>query len=456
MKKNVRTSCYGVKRPHLMPLKSSLPIVLLFALSLLFTTHLSAFPGRIGVMPFENVTKDSSLDWLSMGIPETITSDLLVIKGIVLVDRLQLRKVLREQGLQLTGAIDEATAVKVGKLIGADILVVGAFQKQAQTMRLTARFVNVQTGGILQTAKATGKLNDIFDLQDQIVKDLVKNLNIELKQNELIQLAEKPTESLEAYEHFGKGSLLEARKDYPGALKELQKATTADSKFALPKTKYTDIFLSLNKGNYWTYEGTSSMSEGGVPENHVVATSRAGGNELFNGIPVFSYITGGEAQSSSVGNIQLKVTTYYVKKDDGIYTVGSKIESSIVKPKPSVQTIIFEPPYLVFPYDIEVGQKWEVNSAFKDMEGTTGKQEEKREVTKRETIAVPAGTFDCFVIESRQESKVKVPGFSGSGTSIITMWYAPGVGTIKTRMKSEMAKTTAVSESVLKEYHIEE
>jgi len=449
----------SVHGPRLVPLKSSLPVIL-FALSLLVTTHLSAFAERVGVMPFENVTQDSSLDWLSMGIPETITSDLLVIKGVVLVERLQLRKVLSEQSLQLTGAIDEATAVKVGKLIGADILVVGAFQKQAQTIRLTARFVNVQTSGILQTAKATGNLKDIFDLQDQIVKDLVKNLNIELKQNELTKLAEKPTESLEAYEHFGQGSLLEARKDYPGALMELQKASVADPKFALAKTKFTEIYLSLNKGNYWTYETTSKFTGNVKMQQYGMATNRAGGNELFNGMPVFTYISGGESQSSFAGNIQSKITTYYVKKDDGIYMVGLK-NDAMAKNRPVLQTIIYEPPYLVYPYDMEVGKKWEVNSAIK-MGGnipSSAKQEEKREVINRETITVSAGTFDCFVIESRSSLKGKNAGLFGgsySAATIVTTWFAQGVGTIKTRTEMETSGTTIVGEQALKEYHIEE
>jgi len=450
----------GVPGPRLVPLKSSLPIVVFFTLFLLFTTNLSAFAERVGVMPFENVTQDSSLDWLSMGIPETITSDLLVIKGVVLVERLQLRKALREQSLQLTGAIDEATAVKVGKLIGADILVVGAFQKQAQTVRLTARFVNVQTSGILQTAKATGNLNDIFDLQDQIVKDLVKNLNIELKQNELTQLAEKPTESLEAYQHFGRGSLLEARKDYPGALKELQKASAADPKFALAKSKFTDIFLSLNKGNYWTYEKTSKMTGKVKMQQYGITTERAGGNELFNGMPVFSYISEGESQSSHGGNIQSQKSSYYVKKDDGIYIVGLK-NDAMAKTGPILQAIIYEPPYLVYPYDMEVGKKWEANSSIK-MGGnipSSAKQEEKREVVNRETITVPAGTFDCFVIESRSSLKGKNAGLFGpsySATTLVTKWFAQGVGTIKLRTEMETSGTTIVNEQVLKEYHIEE
>jgi TolB-like protein len=405
-----------------------------------------------------------------MGIPETITNDLLAIKGIALIERLHLRKVMDEQALQLTGAIDEATAVKVGELIGADILVVGAFQKQAQMVRLTARFVNVQTGGILQTAKATGTLDDIFDLQDRIVQDLLKNLNIELNQNEREQLAEKPTESLEAYQHFGQGSLLQARKDYTGALEELQKASAADPEFSLIKRKFAEIFLSLNKGNYWTYETTSKSTiislKNKENESHGTDTHRAGGHELFNGMSVFSYISGGESQLNGAytGNIQSKISGYFVKKDDGIYMVGVKSDVMTNKGQ-SLTTMIYEPPCLFYPYDMEVGKKWDVNSALKiEISGTTSlkstsKQEEKKEVINRETITVPAGTFDCFVIESSSSFQGKVSGLVGasySGTTVATTWFAQGVGTIKTRTETKTKQMTSAAESVLKEYQIDE
>jgi TolB-like protein len=448
-----------------LPLKFSIGLVFVFTLVTLIAAN-----QRVAVMPFENTTRDSTLDWLSMGIPETITNDLLAFKGIVLIERLQLRKVMDEQALQLTGAVDEATAVKVGELIGADIIVVGAFQKQAAMVRLTARFVNVQSGDVLQTAKATGKLDAIFDLQDQIVQDLLKNLNVELKQSELEKLAEKPTESLEAYQHFGQGALLQAKKDYTGALKELQQASAADPEFALVKRKFAEIFLSLNKGNYWTYETTSRTTllfmKNKETESRGTATNRAGGQEVFNGMQVFSYVTGSETQSNGVytGNTQSTSSSYFVKNTDGIYMVGA--QSDVMTNKGQLlTTMVYEPSYLFFPYDMEVGKKWDVNTVIKiKISGMTSltssqKQDEKRAVLTRETITVPAGAFDCFVIESMSVLAGKNAGLFGasySGTTVTTTWFAQGVGTIKTRMETKTKQMTSAVESVLKEYHIEE
>lgn len=431
--------------------------IVLLALPILLSAGPIANAQRVGVMPFENVNQDSSMNWLSLGIPETIMSDLQYVNGIVLVERTQLRNVMREQSLQLTGAIDEATVIKVGKLVGADILVVGAYQKQDETIRLTARFVKVQSGDIIRTAKATGNLSDIFTLQDQIVNDLINNLKIVLNQNELNQLAIKPTESLEAYKHFGQGSLLEAKMDYTGAFKEIKKATEVDPNFTIANQKFNDIFLSLNKKNYWTYETTSESPDFG--KANVTTTDKAGARELFNNLSVFSYFSESIVQTSNGSRTQ-GYTFYYIKKDDGIYMVGDKLESKDTQPNVLLVSY-YEPPYLTYPYDMEVGKKWNVQSKVKVTTGDLSfsgsvKLGEEREVVQRETITVPAGTFDCYVIEIRQKSKAGAFIFSVSGTNIVKTWFSQGVGIIKTRTETiKGGKTIAVSEKLLKEYHIE-
>jgi TolB-like protein len=425
-------------------------------------TNLFATTQSVAVMHFENTMKDSTLDWLSVGIPETITNDLLAIKGLALVERVQLRKVMDEQALQLTGAVDDKTAIKVGKLIGANVLVIGAFQKQGEVIRLTARFVDVQTGGVIQTAKATGKMDDIFDLQDQIVKELAKNLNIELKQQELANIAVKPTESLDAYQHFGQGALLQEKKDYQGAAKELKKATVIDPKFSLAKNKFAEIFLSLNKGNYWTYESETTQKLLSMNDQvHSMQTYNAKGQEIFNGVPVFSYIREVESESN---NVKLKSTIYeyYVKKGDGIYTVGTKTDGTFMegefKGEHSKTETVYDPPYLIYPYDLEVGKKWNMTTMLK-MKGSgissmnsTAKWEEKFEVTGYESVTVPVGTFDCFVL--KRESTMKGEGYSA--TIVTVTWFAQGVGIVKSRTESVLTGYKIVLEEALKDYHIEE
>jgi hypothetical protein len=136
--------------------------------------------------------------------------------------------------------------------------------------------------------------------------------------------------------------------------------------------------------------------------------------------------------------------------------------------KKMVTTSIFDPPYLLYPYDLEVGKQWVSNPKVKvTISGilstnSVASQEEKTEVISRETITVPAGTFDCYVIKSESTLKGKNSGFFTGGRysakTVTTTWFAQGVGIIKSQTKMEVGKETtkASVESVLSNYHIEE
>lgn len=125
----------------------------------------------LAVMPFRNLNADASLAWLEHGIAETMVSDLKKL-GRPVVERAALDRALAEIALAEGGAVTEATAARAGKLVGARTVVVGGFQKAGGELRITARFVAVETGVVEGTAKATGKMERVFELQDEIVAAL--------------------------------------------------------------------------------------------------------------------------------------------------------------------------------------------------------------------------------------------------------------------------------------------
>lgn len=126
----------------------------------------------VAVMPFKNLNADAELEWLRAGIAETLLADLRK-SGTAIVERDQLDKAMTEIALQGGRGTDESTAARVGRMTGARTVVVGAFQKAGKNVRITARFVVVETGVVQDTAKVTGPLTRIFHLQDEIVARLL-------------------------------------------------------------------------------------------------------------------------------------------------------------------------------------------------------------------------------------------------------------------------------------------
>lgn len=186
----------------------------------------------VGVMPFENINRDKKIEWLSKGIAETITTDLKNVSDLIMVERLQIKRVLEEIKLSMTGLIDEKTAQKAGQLMGADLMVVGGYQKFGDEIRITARFVKVETGEITRTTKVTGWLSEIFDLQDQIVLEITDNLNVKLSDIEKKKIARKPTINLKAYRFFNQGIDAYYDEDYNLSIKLYTRALRADPNYA--------------------------------------------------------------------------------------------------------------------------------------------------------------------------------------------------------------------------------
>lgn len=117
---------------------------------------------------------------LADGIPIILGSELVTHPAIQLVERENLQKVMNELNLARTDMVDAQQAVKVGKLLNAQYLVLGGFLVDTkENMQLTSRVVEVETGLIKSATKVSGKGQDVFELVAKLTKALSPLLNIE-------------------------------------------------------------------------------------------------------------------------------------------------------------------------------------------------------------------------------------------------------------------------------------
>jgi hypothetical protein len=81
-----------------------------------------------------------------------ISGELEVIwvnEGYTIIDRSQLDRIRREQNFQMSGEVDDATAVSIGKIIGASIIVTGRVDGEGNLRRLRLRALNTQTAQVV-------------------------------------------------------------------------------------------------------------------------------------------------------------------------------------------------------------------------------------------------------------------------------------------------------------------
>ena len=75
-----------------------------------------------------------------------------VNEGYVLTDRAQLDNIRREQNFQMSGEVDDRTAVDIGRFLGADVIVTGTVDGQGNLRRLRLRVLNTQTAQVVGVA----------------------------------------------------------------------------------------------------------------------------------------------------------------------------------------------------------------------------------------------------------------------------------------------------------------
>lgn len=219
--------------------------ILLISILLLAGFPASAAKKRVAVMDFRNLTGERGIDWLSIGIAETLTHKLKEIGELEIVEQSEIKKVLEHLRMRMEIGLYE----KVVRILNVDLLVVGAFQISGDEIRITARLVEVETGKILKSTMVTGSLSDIFKLQDQLTFATADTLEIRVKTKEKQRIMRRPTDKLGAYKWFSKGCGYDDHvATYDQALLSYQKALKIDPEYA---DAYNNLgVLYYKKGRY--------------------------------------------------------------------------------------------------------------------------------------------------------------------------------------------------------------
>lgn len=216
------------------------------------TTTIAARAERsVAVMSFGNITRNPDDEWLGAGIAETVTADLKNVEGLTVIGRERIYETLRHLSADRRTDFDEKLATQVGREIGARYIVGGGYQRMGEMLRITARVVAVDSGEILETVKLDGRISELFELQDRIVYELSRKLDLRLHSGEQAAIAEIETEVMAAYEAHTK-ALMGLRTGSPAAFDRaialLEEAIALDPKYA---RAYADKGMALNiKGQF--------------------------------------------------------------------------------------------------------------------------------------------------------------------------------------------------------------
>jgi len=150
----------------------------------------------IAVMAFENMSGDPQQAYFSDGVVEDIITDLSKIAGLFVIAR---NSTFAYKGKQID-------VREVCRELGVRYVLEGSVRRAAGRVRIAAQLIDGASGGHLWAERYDCELNHIFTAQDEITREIVAALALELSARERARILRRATRSLSAYEHVPSGA----------------------------------------------------------------------------------------------------------------------------------------------------------------------------------------------------------------------------------------------------------
>jgi len=133
----------------------------------------------IAVLDFESI---GSEEHLGKAVSEIMRTELIDTNRYRVVERSQINKTISEQKFQKSGLIDDKNAVELGKLLGADLIVIGSVVKIGTSYTINSRMIETKTGEAKLGKNVTGNdLNLLTTLSRNLLDSLFGSMRKDTK-----------------------------------------------------------------------------------------------------------------------------------------------------------------------------------------------------------------------------------------------------------------------------------
>lgn len=125
----------------------------------------------VAVLDFESVGTE---EYLGKAVSEIIRTALISNPNYRIVERAQINQAISEQKFQKSGMIDDKSAVEIGKVLGANFIIVGSVVKIGDAYTINSRLIDVRTGEAKLGKNVTGNnLNLLTAMSHELVENLM-------------------------------------------------------------------------------------------------------------------------------------------------------------------------------------------------------------------------------------------------------------------------------------------
>ena len=208
----------------------------------------------IAVLPFDNMGDNPEDEYIANGLTEDIITTISKIDDMFVIAR----------NSMFTYKNKPVKIKQVSEEFGVQYVLEGSIQRSGDRLRVTAQLIDALNGRHLWADRYERKMEDLFDIKDEITKKIVTELQVEITGGEQVRLAAKQTDSLEAWIYYSKGVTFlydwSKRENNIKAREQFEHAVKIDPNFStawifLGSTHMTDVTLG------WSENPTESFDK---------------------------------------------------------------------------------------------------------------------------------------------------------------------------------------------------
>ncbi len=150
--------------------------------------------ASIAVLPFLNLSADTTNEYFSDGVTEEIIAALSRLRDLQVVSR---SATFRYKGADVDPR-------EVGRELGVSTILEGSVRRQGDDLRITAQLIDVENGFHIWSENYNRKYVDIFEVQDDVARRIAEAMQLNLTESEVASLERRPTDNLEAFELYSR------------------------------------------------------------------------------------------------------------------------------------------------------------------------------------------------------------------------------------------------------------
>ncbi len=148
--------------------------------------------SSIAVMPFNNMSGEQEQEYFADGVTEDLITELSRFNDLMVI--------ARNSTFQYKGKSVDIRAV--GRELGVRYVLEGSVRKAGDRVRLTAQLINAEDGSHIWADKYDRKIEDIFEIQDELVRTITPILACQVTAAERERSRSKPREQWQAHDIY--------------------------------------------------------------------------------------------------------------------------------------------------------------------------------------------------------------------------------------------------------------